>query len=189
MFLSKEDIKKIGFKFVGENVLISDKAVFYGAENISISDNVRIDDFCVLSGNISIGSYVHIAVGCMLFAGSAGIELKDFSGLSSRCVIYAMSDDYTGLALTNPTIPDKYRKIQSGKVVLEKHSIVGTGSTILPNVILAEGTSVGAMSLIMKSTQPWKIYFGVPARIVGDRCKDLLDLEKQLLEERGDANE
>ena len=44
MLLNSEQIKNIGFKTVGKNVLISDRASFYGAENIAIGDNVRIDD-------------------------------------------------------------------------------------------------------------------------------------------------
>ncbi|MDR2409353.1 MAG: acyltransferase, partial [Bacteroidales bacterium] len=51
-FFSKEELKDIGFKSVGDNVLISRKASFYSVSNISIGSNVRIDDFCILSGNI-----------------------------------------------------------------------------------------------------------------------------------------
>ena len=62
-----------------------------------------------------------------------------------------------------------------------KHSIVGAGSMIMPGVTLAEGTSVGAMSLIRKSTEAWSIYVGNPAKKIKDRSKDLLILEKQFL--------
>ena len=46
--LSRLQLEDIGFKSVGKNVLISDKASIYGAGNISIGNNVRIDDFVVL---------------------------------------------------------------------------------------------------------------------------------------------
>ena len=39
--------------------------------------------------------------------------MKDFSGISSRCTIYAESDDYSGKFLTNPTVPDEYLLIIS----------------------------------------------------------------------------
>ena len=48
-FYSREQLEKIGFKSLGENVLISDKTSIYSPENISIGNNVRIDDFSVLS--------------------------------------------------------------------------------------------------------------------------------------------
>ena len=60
-FYNEEELKEIGLKVYGKNVLISRNATIYGADKISIGDNVRIDDFCILSGNISLGSYIHIA--------------------------------------------------------------------------------------------------------------------------------
>lgn len=181
-FYSREELEQIGFKFLGgDNILVSRNASIYGAENISIGDNVRIDDFCILSGNIIIGNYVHIAAAVLLFGGVEGIVLEDFTGISSRSAVYAESDDYTGLAMTNPTIPDEYRKIYGGTVKLEKHSLIGTGCTILPGVTIKEGTSVGSMSLVNKSLDSWGIYVGVPCKRVKDRDKQILKLEKNLI--------
>lgn len=84
--------------------------------------------------------------------------------------------------MVNSTIPKQYKKEYKKAVVLKKHSIVGAGSIIMPGVILEEGTSVGAMSLVLKSTDPWGIYVGTPARRIKDRKKDLLRLEKLYLE-------
>jgi dTDP-4-amino-4,6-dideoxy-D-glucose acyltransferase len=39
----------MGFRHVGENCLLSDKASYYNCKNISIGSNTRIDDFSVLS--------------------------------------------------------------------------------------------------------------------------------------------
>lgn len=180
-FYDEEELKQLGFKRVGENVKISRKASIYGAGNISIGNNVRIDDFCILSGCIEIGNFVHIAAYTSLFAGTVGIIMKDFSCLSSRCAVYAISDDYSGNSLTNPMVPDQYRKVQESQVVLEKHVLVGTGSTILPGVILGEGTSVGAMSLINKSLEPWGMYVGIPCKKIREREKNILKLEEEFL--------
>ncbi|MEG0236066.1 MAG: acyltransferase [Cetobacterium sp.] len=181
-FYTKEELKKIGFKSVGENVLISDKCSIYSPESIEIGSSVRIDDFCILSGNIKIGNYIHIAAYSALFGG-AGIIMEDFSGLSARGLVYSVSDDYSGEFLTNPMIPEKYRGISKGKVIFKKHSLVGAGSIVLPGVILEEGTSVGANSLIIKSTQEWSIYAGSPAKKIKDRKKELLKLEEKFLKE------
>jgi galactoside O-acetyltransferase len=179
-FYTREELEEIGFSKIGENVLISRKASIYTPELIEIGDNVRIDDFCIISGKIRIGSYVHIAAGCYLFAGEYGIEMEDFSGLSSRVVIYAVTDDYTGKYLTNPTVPSEYRNVIGGKVRLGKHVIVGTGATILPGVTIGEGAAVGAMSLVTKDIQPWKIAVGIPAKEIKERDRSLLQLEEQL---------
>lgn len=175
-FYSEDELIKLGFAKIGTNVLISKKASIYGIKNIKIGSNVRVDDFCVLSGNIELGNYVHIATATLLFGGSIGIELEDYTAISSRSALYAESDDYTGVAMTNPMVPDKYRNILQGRICLKKHSIVGTACTIMPGVILEEGTAIGAMSLVNKSTEPWGIYFGIPCKRMRDRNSDALDL-------------
>ena len=176
-FLSKQELSNMGFKAVGENVLISRYSQFYGISEIKIGNNVRVDDFCILSGEINLHDFVHIAAGCYLFAGDAGIEMGDFSGLSSRCSIYACSDDYGGDYLTNPMVPYQYRKIIKGKVQLGKHVIIGTGSIILPGVVINEGAAVGSMTLVNKSLDTYSIYIGIPAKMVKARSRKLIDLE------------
>lgn len=177
-FYSEKELQKLGFKFVGQKVLISRKASVYGAENIHIGNNVRIDDFCVLSGKIGIGNYVHISASVLLFAGNAGIMINDYVSISSRSAIYAESDDYTGIAMVNPTVPDHYRHVCGGKVTLERHTLIGTGCTILPDVTIKEGTSVGCMSLVNKSLNSWGIYVGIPCRRIKERSQKILLLEK-----------
>lgn len=190
-FYSVEELTQMGFKSLGGNgfhdetldICVSRKASIYSPEKISLGNHVRIDDFCILSGDIEIGNYVHIAAYCALFGGDKGIEMKDFSGLSSRCVIYAVSDDYSGENLTNPTVPQKYTGVTGEKVVLEKHVIVGTGCSIMPGVVIHEGSAVGSMSLVNKSIDGWGIYVGIPCKKVKDRSKEVLQLETELLGE------
>lgn len=172
-FYTEEELKKIGFKSFGTNVLISNKVSIYSPENMEIGNNVRIDDFGILSGNIKIGNNVHIASYVALY-GSNDIEIHDYCGVSAKSIIYSATDDYGGNYLTNPTFPIETRNIIKGKVVLEKHAIVGAGCIILPNVILREGTAVGTMSLINKSTEAWSVNVGIPAKKVRDREKGLL---------------
>lgn len=186
MFLTREQVMNIGFKSVGENVLISDKAVFYRPERIQIGNNVRIDDFCVLANNIVLGNNIHIALyACLLSGPNSLIEMSDFSGIAFRSLILTNTDDYSGLAMINPTIPDKYRLVTEKSIVIGRYCVIGTGSTILPGANLAEGVSVGAMSLVASPTKPWKVYFGIPARAVQERKKDLLELERKFLKENG----
>ena len=186
-FYTEEELKGIGFAKIGKSVLISRKASIYSAELIEIGNNVRIDDFCILSGKIKIGNYVHISAGCYLFAGDVGIELNDFSGISSRVTIYAVSDDYSGDFMTNSTVPEKYRHIIKGKIVLEKYVQIGSGSTILPGVNIGEGTAIGAMSLISRDVGSWKIAVGIPAKEIKDRSKKLLELERKFLADLADG--
>ncbi len=59
---------------------------------------------------------------------------------------------------------------------------MGTNSIILPGVCMSEGSSLGAMSMLTKSTEPWSIYFGIPAKKIKNRKKNLLEMEAKYLE-------
>jgi len=181
--LSREVIESLSFSSVGENVQISDQASFYGANRIRLGNNIRIDDFCVLSagvGGISVGDHVHIAVYSSLL-GAGRITLSDFSNISSRVAIYSSSDDYSGATLTNPTVPSEYTGVTHADVFLGKHVIVGCGSVILPGVTLEEGVAIGALSLVNKSCDAFGIYVGNPARRIKERKRDLLKLEQRFM--------
>jgi len=178
MFLERTDLLKIGFKKIGKNVLISDKASIYGASRISLGNNVRVDDFCILSageGGIEICNNVHIACYSSLI-GNGKIKMGNFSGLSSRVSIYSSTDDYSGNYMTNPTVSSEFTNVISGDVILGEHVIVGSGSVILPNVNLGDGVAVGALSLVNKGFSDFSVVVGTPARIVKQRSKKLLDI-------------
>ena len=181
-FYTQKELEQIGFGKLGREVKLSKKASIYSPERISIGDNVRIDDFCILSGKITIGNYVHIAAYVAMFGGNAGIVLENYTGISSRSVVYAESDDYSGCAFTNPMLPIEYRKLICGTVTLKKHAILGTGVSVMPGVTIAEGVSVGSMSLVNKDLDPWGIYVGIPCKRIKDRSQKLLALEDELLQ-------
>lgn len=193
-FYNQDELNELGLKSVGKNVLISRKASIYSPQLISIGDNVRIDDFSVLSGEIILGNYIHIAAFCALF-GKAKIEMEDFSGLSSRVTIYSVSDDYSGDFMTNPTVPSIYTNVSQGKVTLGKHVIIGATSVILPSVVIREGTAVGSMSLVTKSLPEWYVCAGIPATPIKERNRNIMKLENELMdsfhkkESQGEGNE
>ena len=179
---STEELRALGLADFGEDVRISKKASIYNPSRISIGNHVRIDDFCVLSageGGIEFGDYIHIAVYCSLI-GAGKIKFGDFSGLSSRVSIYSSNDDYSGVHLTNPTIPDQFTGVTHADVLLGKHVIIGAGAVVLPGVCLEDGVVIGSLSLVSKNCAAFGIYSGAPARRIGERKRDLLELEKQL---------
>lgn len=180
-FLTQTELEGMGFRSLGTNVKVSDKASIYNADQISLGDNSRIDDFCVVSGRVTIGRNVHIAVFCNVAGGTPGIWLDDFSGLAYGVHVFAQSDDYSGKSLTNPTVPEEFKNVTFGEVHLERHVIVGASSLVFPGVTIREGCSVGAMALVSRSTEPWGIYAGIPAKRIKDRSQELLSLESRYL--------
>jgi galactoside O-acetyltransferase len=168
-------------KIFGNNVFISNKCSIYNAQNISIGDNVRIDDFCVLSagkGGIEIGSYIHIGVYTSLI-GAGKITLMDFSNISSKVAIYSSNDDYSGEYMTNPMVDNKYTKVINQDVIIGKHVIIGSGSIILPSVILNEGCAIGSLSLVKNDVPSFTIYAGNPIKFIKNRNRNLLKLENE----------
>lgn len=180
-YLTEVDLKNENFRTLGNNVRIHSRASLYGTENISIGNNVRIDDFVVIiaTGFVEIGNYVSIPNFCFL-GGKNGIVLSDFVTLAPSVKIFTSSDDYLGEKLTGPIVPPQFTGAKTGKVSLGKHVIIGSGSIVLPDCTIGEGSSVGALSLVNKNLEPWVVYSGIPARKIKDRKKDLLVLEKQL---------
>ena len=185
-YYTTEQLREMGFKYVGDNIQIAKNCTIIGLENISLGDNIRIDGGVTLactSGYLKIGSYIHIGGGCHITC-SGGVELSDFSGLSQGVRIYSGSDDYSGNVLTNPTVPKKYLNVTVKPVLIGRHVIIGSGSVVLPGITIGNGTSVGALSLVTKSLDDWGVYLGSPAKRIKSRKKDLLEQEKLLLDER-----
>jgi acetyltransferase-like isoleucine patch superfamily enzyme len=173
-FYSKEELRELGLKSCGDNVLISRFARFYGIEDIQVGDNVRIDDFCILSGKISFGSYIHLSAYCALY-GKFGIIMEDYTGLSPRCTILSATDDFSGDFLIGPLVDSEYTNVMGGLVTIKRFSQIGCNCVVFPGVTINEGVSVGAMSLINKDLVEWKIYKGIPATIYKDRNRKLLE--------------
>lgn len=179
-FYSYEELYSFNFKHLGNNVKVSRKCSIYNPQNIELHDHVRVDDFAILSAgkNIYLGRYVHIAAYAAIF-GRETVFMNDFSGLSSKVTIYSSTADYTAF-MTNPQIPEKLTNIISKEVFLGKHVVVGSGSTILPGVVLSDGCAVGAMSLVKDSFPILSIIAGIPAKIIKERNSNIFKLEEQL---------
>lgn len=174
-FYSEVELQELGFKKIGQNVQISRKASLYSVSQMEIGDNVRIDDFCILSGNVKIGSNVHISAYVALY-GKMGIVLDDYSGVSPHSVIYSAMDDFSGEYLVGPIHKVNQINVTGGQVTLKKYVQIGSHCVIFPNITIGEGAVVGAMSLVNKNVASWSIMVGIPAKFLKPRSKNLLNL-------------
>lgn len=186
-YYSEEELGSLGLKKYGANVKISRNAVIYRPEMLELGDNVRIDDFTTVSGKVTLGNYIHIAQTCGLYGGDAGIIMDDFTTISSHSMIYAVSNDYSGLSLACPMVPEQFRPADiSAPVRLKNYALVGCMSVVLPGVTIGEGCSVGAMSLCNRDLEPWGMYVGIPARRIRERDKQLVAFAEQFEREYAD---
>lgn len=186
-YYTESELRELGLKDFGERVRISRKISLYGAGNLAVGNDVRIDDFCVISAGengVELGSFIHIAVYSSII-GRERIELGDFSGISSRVSIYSSNDDYSGTWMTNPTIPEEFTGVHHAPVRIGRHAIIGAGSIILPGVTIEDGAAIGALSLVTKRCQEFGIYSGVPAKRVAERKRNILELEQLFLSRFG----
>ena len=167
----------------GEDVFISANVEIRRPHLVSIGNHVAIDTGFYCTVALEIGDYVHIAPYITVIGGEQGLlKMGHFSTVAAGSRIICGSDKHLGAGLVGPTIPDGYKdEILIAPVVFEKFANVGTNVVIMPGVTLAEGTVVGANSLVTKNTEPWTIYVGSPARPVKDRRRDkMIELARKL---------
>jgi dTDP-4-amino-4,6-dideoxy-D-glucose acyltransferase len=181
-WLTRDELLEMGFASLGRNVLLSSKGSYYNTKGIHLGDNVRIDDFCIVSageGGIRIGRNVHISAFASI-VGQAPIDFEDFSGISNKVAVFSSTDDFVK-GMTNPTIPDRFRRLKHVPVRLGRHAVVGSNSVLLPGSELGEGTSVGALSVVRGKLDPWSVYMGNPVKRIMARSRGIIDLEKEFL--------
>lgn len=180
-FLSEDALRAMGFAEIGRNVQISDKAAIYGAEEMRLGHNSRIDDFCVISGNVEMGRNAHFSPFCLVNGGTAGVVVGEFTGLSYGVKVFAHTDDFSGEAMIGPTVPKLYTRVRAVPVDIGRHVVIGAGSIVGSGVTIGDGAAIGAATLVLHSLEGWAIYVGTPARKLSDRKRDLLQLEQEYL--------
>lgn len=163
----------MGFKSIGKDCKISRKSSIYGCSHISIGDNVRIDDFCIISGKVTLGSHIHISAYVALY-GAEGIVFEDYTGISARSTIYSAMDDFSGDYLIGPVHPESVTHVTGGTVIVKKYTQIGANVLVFPNLTIGEGCVVGACSMVRKDLAPWGIYYGIPAIRMKKRSRGLL---------------
>jgi len=169
---------------------------FYMHDDVSIrcldtaqfGNHVAIDKGFYCTTELSVGSYVHIGPYVSIIGSpQSKMIMQDFSFISVGTKVIAGSDDYSASCLMGPLVPKKYKTLILTTIKFEKYSGCGASCTILPGVTLAEGSVVCAGSLVNKSTKPWTIYAGNPARPIGTRDSEKVRLqEKYILEENNE---
>ena len=176
IFFNRADLKHCG-----SNVIIGKTARIRYPELVSIGDNVIIDDFTYISTQLEVSSFVHISSGCSIIGGrNAMVSFGQFSTLAPNVVLAAGSDDYIA-GLATPMVAEEFKgNVEIGSIHIGDHCIVGANSTILPNVSLATGASVGANCLVKHDLEGWGLYAGAPVRRIKQRnAERILALEKQ----------
>ena len=127
-------------------------AIYYDCEirsphNIKIDDGSIIGDHAILDGRngISIGKNVNFSTRVSIWT-----EQHDHRDPWFRCYTQAKKP-----------------------VVIEDRVWIGPNTIILHSVHIGEGAIIAAGAVVTKDVPPYTIIAGIPARVIGERNKDL----------------
>lgn len=152
----------MGFDYLGRNCKISDRAIFYRTGKIQLHDNVTIKDNCIISGGdngISIDCNVIIEP-CASIRGIGEIRIGVNAIISSCVHVISSSNDYKR---------GDHKGIYYDTINIERYSIIGHGSLILPGSYIGVYASIGAMSMVKNCVvKDYEIWAGVPAKKIGE---------------------
>lgn len=127
--------------------------------------------FCFIQPNVIMSHMWQISCGRGLvvnsntyFHGIGGITIGDDVLIGPNVVISSGEHQYrTG------RMPVKLQPIVPKRITIGDGVWIGANAVIMPGITLAEGTIVGAGAVVTKSTQPYTIVAGVPAKQIGSR--------------------
>lgn len=92
-----------------------------------------------------------------------GVQIADNVNISSYVKIISAEHD-----VKSPTFEGII-----GAIEIQKNAWIATGAMILPGVKIGEGAVVAAGAVVTKDVEPFTVVGGVPARKIGERCKEL----------------
>lgn len=172
-----------GFKILGEDFFLGKYCDITRPELCEVGNHSAIDSFFYCTPKLIIGDYVHISSHVGVIGGKDSfLKLGDFSFIATGSKIICGSEDYTADGLMGATVPKQYKSpTKIAPVTFENFTGIGANTTVMPGVILREGSVVGANSLVTKSTEPWTIYVGSPAKPIKIReCKNIKKYYKEM---------
>jgi acetyltransferase-like isoleucine patch superfamily enzyme len=146
-------------------------------ELFEVGDDSIIDDFSYFSTKVQVGRGSHVANNCSVAGGQVRLfKLGDYSTVSAGVRIWCTSDDFNNdLSLPLPEgISPIGNHPETGDVIIGNFTAIGSGSVVLPDNHIPEGTAIGAMSLVPPRFQfdPWSVYAGIPIRYRGPRNRE-----------------
>lgn len=158
---------------LGNDVYISTSAEFTRPDLVNIGNHVAIDSFFYCTTRLIVGDYVHISPHVAVIGGKQGLlTIEDFCFLSVGSKYICGSETFHGQGLIGPLIPEQYKdQTIIEPIVLRRFSGALANSVIMPGVTMAEGSVLGANSLLKHNTEPWTIYAGNPAKPIRTRDK------------------
>lgn len=142
---------------LGENVKLSKFINLYGCE---IGDNTKIGAFVEIQKNAKVGRNCKISSHSFICEGVT-IEDGAFIGHS----VTFINDPYPRATAADGELQTEEHWVVE-RTLVKKGASIGSGSTILSNVVIGENAIVGAGSVVTKDVPAGAIVAGNPARVL-----------------------
>jgi acetyltransferase-like isoleucine patch superfamily enzyme len=150
---------------VGQDVFISANVEIRRPHLLRLGSHLAIDSGFYCTTGAQLGDYIHIGPYVTIIGGEpARLEMAGFNTIGAGSRILCASDEFLGNGLVGMAPPEFRDVVRVEPVVFERFASLGTNVVVHPGVTLAEGSVVGSCSLVTRSTRPWTIYRGIPAR-------------------------
>ena len=151
-FLSVSDDVKLG-----KGVKLSKFINLYGCE---VGDETKIGAFVEIQKNASVGRRCKISSHTFICEGVT-IEDNVFIGHG----VTFTNDTYPRATTPNGSLQtEEDWRVES--TLIKQGASIGSGATILPNIIIGEHAIVGAGSVVTKSVAAYSIVAGNPAKLI-----------------------
>ena len=128
---------------------------FQGIENIHVGNNVSLGPRTLIwttRAQVYIGNDVMFGPDCSIVSGDHRTDIKGKPMIAVN--------------------EDEKRPEDDQDVVIEDDCWLGGGCTVLKGVTVATGCVITSGAVVTRSTEPYGIYGGVPARRIAERFKN-----------------
>ena len=177
-----------------ENILLEGSLILDGKPQIDIRPHARLelgDNVTLLSSNV--GYHINMYGPVKLFADRDGalirigrntringscIHAQESVIVGRNCLIAANCQvfDGNGHALSFPDVENRiHTKGRTRGVVIEDNVWIGTGSVVLPGVLIGNGSVIGANSVVVHDIPPMVLAAGNPAVVLKTYSADQLE--------------
>lgn len=95
--------------------------------------------------------------------GRTGVRIGSNVNISFQVCLLSLHHDHN----------DPYFASIGGEVVIDDHVWIGARAVILPGVTVGEGAVIAAGAVVTRSVPPYTVVGGVPAKLIGQRNKDI----------------
>lgn len=177
-------------RHMGANVKIGCGVKIVNPQQVSLGDNVSLDDHCTLmarsergitlqdgvrlkygvyldtenaTGYIEIGKRVYIGTSCCLH-GHQGLEIGDDTLFAQNITITPYSHRFD-----DPAQPIINQGGHTRKITIGRDCYLGKCVCVLYSADIGDGSVIGSGAVVVKTIPPYSVAVGVPARVIRKR--------------------